>query len=90
MTGIMKFHDSFSRYIKNAHFAACNATIEYYENLKLDKTDILRFATCQYDILDKRHLILKGASGNGKPILHIPLDMQPARKHVIFQKTGKS
>ena len=40
-----------SRYIKNAHFAAPNATIEgieYHEDRKLDKAEILRFATCQY------------------------------------------
>ena len=38
-----------ARYIKNAHFAAPNATIEgieYHEDRKLDKAQILRFATC--------------------------------------------
>ena len=56
-----------ARYIKNAHFAAPNATIEgieYHEDRKLDKAQILRFATCQY-INEGHHIILKGASGNG-------------------------
>ena len=39
--------------------------IEYYEDRKLDKAQMLRFATCQY-IDEGHHIILKGASGNGK------------------------
>lgn len=38
------------RYIKNAHFSAPNATIEwveYHEDRRLDKAEILRFSTCQ-------------------------------------------
>ena len=71
-----------SRYIKNAHFAAPNATIEgieYYEDRKLDKAEILRFATCQY-IMDKHHIILKGASGNGKTYLACALGHAACRK----------
>ncbi|WP_288691849.1 ATP-binding protein [uncultured Gemmiger sp.] len=54
--------------IRNAHFSASSATIEgieYYEDRKLDKTQILRLATCKY-IDEGHHVILKGASGNGK------------------------
>ena len=74
-----------ARYIKNAHFAAPNATIEgieYHEDRRLDKAEILRFATCQY-IRDGHHIILKGASGNGKTYLACALGHAACRK---FQK----
>lgn len=70
------------RYIKNAHFAAPNATIEgieYYEDHKLDKAEILRLVTCQY-MVDKHHMILKGASGNGKTYLACALGHAACRK----------
>lgn len=54
-----------------AHFAAPGATIEgveYFEDRKLDKAQILRFSTCKY-IENGHHIILKGASGNGKTFL---------------------
>ena len=56
------------RGLHNAHFAAPGATIEeieYHEDRKLDKAQMLRFATCKY-IDEGHHIILKGASGNGK------------------------
>lgn len=71
-----------ARYIKNAHFAAPNATIEgieYHEDRKLDKAQILRFATCQY-IQEGHHIILKGASGNGKSYLACVLGHAACRK----------
>ena len=57
-----------NRFIRNARFAVPSATvegIEYHEDRKLDKAQMLRFATCQY-IDEGHHIILKGASGNGK------------------------
>lgn len=71
-----------ARYIKNAHFSAPNATIEgieYHDDRKLDKAEILRFATCQY-IEDGHHIILKGASGNGKTYLACALGHAACRK----------
>ena len=71
-----------ARYIKNARFAAPNATIEgieYHEDRKLDKAQILRFATCQY-IQEGHHIILKGASGNGKTYLACALGHAACRK----------
>ena len=71
-----------ARYIKNAHFSASNATIEgieYHEDRRLDKAQILRFATCQY-ILEGHHIILKGASGNGKTYLACALGNAACRK----------
>lgn len=71
-----------ARYIKASHFSAPNATIEgieYYEDRKLDKAEILRFATCKY-IEDGHHIILKGASGNGKTYLACVLGHAACRK----------
>lgn len=70
------------RYIKNANFAtpsACIEGIEYHDDRKLDKAQILRFATCQY-IQDSHHIILKGASGNGKTYLACALGNAACRK----------
>ena len=71
-----------ARYNKASHFSAPNATIEgieYYEDRKLDKAEILRFATCKY-IEDGHHIILKGASGNGKTYLACALGHAACRK----------
>ncbi len=71
-----------ARYIKNARFAASTATIEgieYHEDRKLDKAEILRFATYRY-IQEGHHIILKGASGNGKTYLACALGHAACRK----------
>lgn len=47
---------------------ACIEDIHYYEDRKLDRTTILRLASCNY-IGEKQNVILKGASGNGKSYL---------------------
>lgn len=70
------------RYIKNAHFATASASIEgieYYPDRKLDKAQILRFSTCQY-ITEGHHIILKGASGNGKTYIACALGNAACRK----------
>ena len=71
-----------ARYIKNATFSTPSASIEgieYHDNRKLDKAEILRYATCQY-IIDGHHIILKGASGNGKTYLACALGNAACRK----------
>lgn len=71
-----------ARHIKNARFSIPNATvegIEYHEDRKLDKAEFLRFATCQY-IEGGHHIILKGASGNGKTYLACALGHAACRK----------
>lgn len=71
-----------ARYIKNANFSTPNATIEgieYHDDRRLDKVEILRFATCQY-IENGHHIILKGASGNGKTYLACALGHAACRK----------
>ena len=48
-----------------ARFSAPSATIEgveYFEDRKLDKAQLLRLSTCKY-LENGRHVILKGASG---------------------------
>ena len=60
-----------NRLIKKAHLGAPSATvegIEYYEDRKLDKSQMLRLSTCKY-IDEGHHVILEGASGNGKTYL---------------------
>ena len=54
--------------ISDHHSGAPSATvegIEYYEDRKLDKSQMLRLSTCKY-IDEGHHVILEGASGNGK------------------------
>ncbi len=71
-----------NRLIKNAHFSAPSATvegIEYYEDRKLDKAQMLRLSTCRY-IDEGHHVILKGASGNGKTYIACALGNAACRR----------
>ena len=75
-------NNKLDRLIRSAHFSVPNATIEgieYHEDRKLDKAEILRFATCKY-IDDSHHIILKGASGNGKTYIACALGNAACRK----------
>lgn len=70
------------RFIHNARFSSADATmegIEYIEDRHIDKKQMLRFSTCQY-IEDGRHIILKGASGNGKTYIACALGNAACRK----------
>jgi len=71
-----------SRFIRNARFSIPSATIEgieYFEDRRLDKAQILRFASCKY-IDEGHHIILKGASGNGKTYLACAIGNAACRK----------
>ena len=75
-------NNKLTRYIRNAHFSDANATIEgieYIEDRHLDKGKMLRFATCNY-VDEGRHIILKGASGNGKTYIACALGNAACRK----------
>ena len=75
-------NNKFDRFIRNAHFSDANATIEgieYIEDRHLDKGRMLRLATCKY-VDEGRHLILKGASGNGKTYIACALGNAACRK----------
>ncbi|BCK01471.1 hypothetical protein bsdcttw_45110 [Anaerocolumna chitinilytica] len=50
---------------------ACVEDIKYHADRNLDKPQMLEFSTCRY-IADSHHIILKGASGNGKLTLLVP------------------
>lgn len=71
-----------TRLIRSAHFGTPSATmegIEYYEDRKLDKGQLLRLSACQY-IDDGHHVILKGASGNGKTYIACALGNAACRR----------
>ena len=71
-----------NRYIRNAHFSDSSAAIEGIEYIEVKhpgKAKMLRFATCQY-IEDGRHIILKGASGNGRTYIACALGNAACRK----------
>jgi DNA replication protein DnaC len=75
-------NNKLDRYIRNARFSDANATIEgieYIEDRHLDKGKMLRFATCNY-IDEGRHIILKGASVNGKTYIACALGNAACRK----------
>ena len=54
--------------------------IEYYEDRRLDKVEMVRFATCAY-IEEEHHIILKGATGSGKTYLDCALGNAACRKY---------
>ena len=71
-----------ARYIKNANLAAPHASvesIEYHSDRKLDKTEMLRLSTCKY-IDENHHIVLDGASGNGKTFIACALGNAACRK----------
>ena len=74
-----------NKLVKRIHDARLNipsATmegIEYYEDRKLDKAQLVRLSTCGY-IDEKHHIILKGASGNGKTYIACALGNAACRK----------
>lgn len=70
------------RCVHNARFFDPNAAVEdveYLPDRRLDKAQLLRFATCKY-MDDNRHIILKGASGSGKTFLACALGNAACRK----------
>ncbi len=74
--------NKYTRCLHNARFAIPNATIEgieYHEDRKLNKKQMLQFASCQY-IESGHHIIFKGASGNGKTYLACALGEAACRK----------
>lgn len=70
------------RLIKKAHFSAPSATmegIEYYEDRKLDKSQMLRLSTCKY-VDGGHHVIWGGVSGNGKTYIACALGNAACRR----------
>lgn len=75
-------NNKLTRLINRANFSDSSATmegIEYIDDRHLDKGKMLRFATCRY-VDEGRHIILKGASGNGKTYIACALGNAACRK----------
>lgn len=53
--------------------------IEYFEDRKLDKAELLCYASCKF-IDDEHHIILKGATGSGKTFIACALGNAACRK----------
>ena len=60
---------------------ACVEDIAYHEDRNLDKSQILEFSTCRY-ITESHHIILKGASGNGKTYIACALGIAACRNFI--------
>lgn len=60
---------------------ACVEDIEYHPDRKLDKSQIQEFSTCKY-ISEDHHIILKGASGNGKTYISCALGIAACRNFI--------
>lgn len=74
--------NKYSRCVHNARFAIPGATvegIEYFEDRKLSKKQMIQFSTCKY-IEEEHHIIFRGASGNGKTYLACALGEAACRK----------
>nr|WP_070042302.1 ATP-binding protein [Robinsoniella peoriensis] len=71
-----------SKLIHLAGFSESGASIEaieYHPDRRLDKAEMLRFATCKY-IDEGHHIILSGASGGGKTFIACALGNAACRK----------
>lgn len=67
--------------IRTADFRYPNASmesIEYFPDRKLDRSLMLRLSACRY-IQEGRHIILEGASGNGKTFIACALGVAACR-----------
>ncbi|HVI41032.1 MAG TPA: IS21-like element helper ATPase IstB [Anaerovoracaceae bacterium] len=60
---------------------ACVEDIEYHADRKLDKAQMIDFSNCRY-ISDSHHIILKGASGNGKTHIACALGVAACRNYI--------
>lgn len=70
-----------ARLIKKAGFKyphACVEDIEYHADRKLDRSQIMRLATCNY-IRDKHNVIIMGAAGAGKTYIGSALGISACR-----------
>lgn len=71
-----------TRLMRNAEFGIPSAVmeeIEYHEDRKLDKAQLLRLAACNY-IDEGHHVVLEGASGNGKTYIACALGNAACRR----------
>lgn len=74
--------NKYTRCVHNARFAIPGATaegIEYFEDRKLSKKQMIQFSTCKC-AEEGHHIIFRGASGNGKTYLACALGEAACRK----------
>lgn len=60
---------------------ACMEGIEYHADRNIDKAQMIEFSTCRY-ISDNHHIILKGASGNGKTYIACALAIAACKNYI--------
>lgn len=60
---------------------ACVEGVEYRADRMLDKAQLIEFSTCRY-ITDSHHIILKGASGNGKTYIACALGIAACKNYI--------
>ena len=60
---------------------ACMEDVEYHGDRNLDKATLLQLASCRY-ISDSHHIILKGATGNGKTYIASALGIAACRNFI--------
>lgn len=75
-------NNKLARLMHNAEFdipSAAMEEIEYHEDRKLDKAQLLRLASCRY-IDEGHHVVLEGASGNGKTYIACALGNAACRR----------
>lgn len=73
-----------ARLIKDAGYAissACIEDVEYHDDRKLDRAQIMRLASCSY-IHDCHNIIIMGATGTGKTFLSNALGMAANRNYL--------
>ncbi len=69
-------HDASFRYPN-----ACVEGIEYHADRNIDKAQMIELSTCRY-ISDNHHIILKGASGNGKTYIACALGIAACKNYI--------
>ena len=73
-----------NKLIRSAGFRypnACVENIEYHADRKLDKVQMIEFSTCRY-ISENHHIIIKGASGNGKTYIACALGIAACKNFI--------
>lgn len=73
-----------NKLIRSAGFRypnACVENIEYHADRKLDKAQMIEFSTCRY-ISENHHIIIKGASGNGKTYIACALGIAACKNFI--------
>ena len=63
---------------------ACMEDVEYHPDRKLNKSQLLQLSTCRY-IQDGHHVILEGASGNGKTFIACALGNAACRNFMTVR-----